>query len=78
MHFEEDLASGAIKRRLASGSSETDSEDDADGSDDHKLAKIQHAINIGQPITVILDGQCECNDEYGNFLWQEVQFQQNS
>jgi hypothetical protein len=48
-------------------SSETDSEEAEEGSDDHKLARIKHAIiGTSQPIQGILNGQCEWEQGWEN------------
>jgi hypothetical protein len=51
-------------------SSGTDSEEDIEGSDDHKLAKIKHAIEgTKQPIQVILNGRYAWGDG-----WESVSY----
>lgn len=51
-------------------SSVTDSDEDEEGSDDHKLAKIRHAIaGTSQPIQVVLNGRYEW--EQG---WESVSY----
>jgi hypothetical protein len=48
-------------------SSGTDSEEDVEGSDDHKLAKIRHAITgTNQPVQVILNGRYRWGDGWDN------------
>jgi hypothetical protein len=39
----------------------TDSEDDEEGQDDHKLQKIQRAIMLWQPVAVVITVQYEWN-----------------
>jgi hypothetical protein len=67
---------GATKGQLDSSSSGTDNSEDEEGHDGHKLAKIRHAIHLGQLATVILKGQYEFG--FTDLAWrlEEVQFQQ--
>jgi hypothetical protein len=65
-HFKAELQSGSRKGPVDSGSG-TDSDEDEVGSDVHKLAKLQHAVHLGQPITVVLKGEYEWK------CWHEVQ-----
>jgi hypothetical protein len=56
------------KGQLVDGDlSGTDSEEDSESSDDHKLAKIKHAITgTSQPIQVILNGRYSWGDGWDN------------
>jgi hypothetical protein len=54
---------GARRGQAYGDSSATDSEEDSEDSDTHKLAKIKHAIaDLSQPVQVILNGR---------YLWQQ-------
>jgi hypothetical protein len=54
-------------------SSETDSEEDEEGSDFHELSQIRHAIDhLKQQVTVILKARYEWQNE-----WEEVTYQRN-
>jgi hypothetical protein len=59
-----------------SSNSETDSSEDEEGQDAHKLAKIRHVIHLGQPVTVILKGQYEFGLIDQVLRLEEAQFQQ--
>jgi uncharacterized protein YhaN len=49
----------------------TNSKDDTEGEDTHKLAQIRHAlVTLKQPVTAILKGQYEYDS-----TWEEVVFQ---
>jgi hypothetical protein len=54
-------------------SSGTDSEEDEEGSDFHKLGQIRHEIeHLKQPVTIILKGRYELEND-----WEEVTYQRN-
>jgi hypothetical protein len=65
------LRTGGVNRGPLEGSSGIDSEDDEEGDDTHKLAKIKHAVTLNQPLTVVLKGQYEWDNRC-----EEVPFQQ--
>jgi hypothetical protein len=54
-------------------SSGTNSEDDEEGSDVHKMAKINHALNtLKQPVTIILRGQYEWQESWEEVVYEDV------
>jgi hypothetical protein len=67
---------GAARGPLDSGSSETDSDEDEEGQDEHKMAQIRHACHLGQPVAVILKGQYEFQHEPNKWRLEKVRFQQ--
>jgi hypothetical protein len=61
---------GALKGSQGNGSdSYTDSVDDEENQDDYKLKQIGHAVRLGQPLTVILQGSYQFSGRE-----KEVQF----
>jgi uncharacterized protein YhaN len=54
-------------------SSGTDSEEDEEGSDVHKLAQIKHALErLHQPVTIISRGQYEWDMKWEEVVYQRV------
>jgi hypothetical protein len=69
-HGKELFALSSRKGPLDGDSSGTDSDDDEEGSDIHKLAKVRHAFeNLQRPVTVILKGRYEWDNG-----WEEVTY----
>jgi hypothetical protein len=56
------------------GESETDSDEDLEDDDTHKLRQLSHAVRLQQPITVRIRGQFEAEGDQKHEVYFQKEF----